>query len=260
LEFTLQTMQGQISQNYVPYNHTEEERTCRERAVEYAVETIRSLTATEESDAPLMQTPGLLVGLAMMARGGPIGVPSATNSPRSSATSPRRVSDLASALRPISQSSSSSGGGSPVSIMSQHVARSDSPPLTKPITSDWPVMNSKTRLHACIAIMNLSCGKSNKIQIAQLPLVLQSMRHVMMDAATTSEWQALTTSANAAQHLQESRLKATTCIKNLSNADANDANLLHTPGLVEALVMSFLFRWNNCMLWKRMMLPPSGRL
>ena len=33
----------------------------------------------------------------------------------------------------------------------------------------------------------------------------------------------------------EARLKATTCIKNLSNADANDGALLGTPGLVEAL-------------------------
>jgi hypothetical protein len=33
----------------------------------------------------------------------------------------------------------------------------------------------------------------------------------------------------------EARLKATTCIKNLSSADANDAALLRTPGLVEAL-------------------------
>lgn len=33
----------------------------------------------------------------------------------------------------------------------------------------------------------------------------------------------------------EGTLKATTCIKNLSNADANDASLLACPGLVEAL-------------------------
>merc|ERR1719401_1344558 len=33
----------------------------------------------------------------------------------------------------------------------------------------------------------------------------------------------------------EARLKATTCVKNLSNADANDARLLDTPGLVQTL-------------------------
>ena len=38
---------------------------------EYAVETIRSLTATEESDRFLMGTTGLLETLALVARGGP---------------------------------------------------------------------------------------------------------------------------------------------------------------------------------------------
>ena len=65
--------------------------------------------------------------------------------------------------------------------------------------------------------MNLSCGKSNKIEIAKLPQVLEAMRDVMLHSS------------------EEARLKATTCIKNLSNADANDAALLSTPGLVEAL-------------------------
>eukprot|EP00957_Ditylum_brightwellii_P127980 9760104-Ditylum_brightwellii.AAC.2 len=38
----------------------------------------------------------------------------------------------------------------------------------------------KTRLHACIAVMNLSCGKYNKIEIANIPNVLEVMR-VNMD-------------------------------------------------------------------------------
>lgn len=132
---------------------------------EYAVETIRSLTATEESDRYLMGTYGLLNTLALVARGGPFVA---------------------------------------------HVQ----PDGTR---SKIPTASEKARLHACIAIMNLSCGKANKIEIAKVPDVLESMRDVMLHSS------------------DEARLKATTCIKNLSNADANDGALLGTPGLVEAL-------------------------
>mmetsp|Transcript_53967 Transcript_53967/g.64931 ORF Transcript_53967/g.64931 Transcript_53967/m.64931 type:complete len:1036 (+) Transcript_53967:461-3568(+) len=126
-----------------------------ERAVEYAVETIRSLTATEEADEALMRAPGLLDALADLAEGR---------------------------------------------------------------------ANSKSRLHACIAIMNLSCGKSNKLEIARAPKVLIAMRTVISETRRSSRGYEI-----------ESRLKAATCIKNLSNADANDGALLGTPGLVEAL-------------------------
>jgi hypothetical protein len=132
---------------------------------EYAVETVRSLTATEESDKYLMGTYGLLNTLALVARGGPF-----------------------------------------VTHVQENGAR-----VTMPLASE------KARLHACIAIMNLSCGKANKIEIAKVPEVLEAMRDVMLNSG------------------DEARLKATTCIKNLSNADANDAALLGTPGLVEAL-------------------------
>eukprot|EP00934_Nitzschia_sp_Nitz4_P007162 Nitzschia sp. Nitz4//scaffold17_size182527//153379//156633//NITZ4_001878-RA/size182527-processed-gene-0.29-mRNA-1//1//CDS//3329539412//7152//frame0 len=132
---------------------------------EYAVETVRSLTATEESDRHLMGTYGLLNTLALVARGGPF-----------------------------------------VTRIGEHGART--------IT---PLASEKARLHACIAIMNLSCGKANKIEIAKVPDVLEAMREVMLHSS------------------DEAKLKATTCIKNLSNADANDAALLGTPGLVEAL-------------------------
>jgi len=115
---------------------------------EYAVETIRSLTATEESDAHLMPTLNLLPTLAHVA------------------------------------------------LHATH----------------------KTRLHACIAIMNLSCGKANKILICACPAVLHAMRHVMVQI-----------------DCPEASLKATTCIKNLSNADANDNALLETTGLLQAL-------------------------
>lgn len=132
---------------------------------EYAVETVRSLTATEESDRYLMGTYGLLNTLALVARGGPF-----------------------------------------VTHIQDNGVR-----CTVPLASE------KARLHACIAIMNLSCGKANKIEIAKVPDVLEAMRDVMLNST------------------DEARLKATTCIKNLSNADANDGALLGTPGLVEAL-------------------------
>lgn len=132
---------------------------------EYAVETVRSLTATEESDRHLMGTYGLLDTLALVARGGPF-----------------------------------------VTHVEENGVR-----CTIPLASE------KARLHACIAIMNLSCGKANKIEIAKIPDVLEAMRDVMVNSA------------------DEARLKATTCMKNLSNADANDAALLGTPGLLEAL-------------------------
>ncbi len=130
---------------------------------EYAVETVRSLTATEESDRYLMGTYGLLNTLALVARGGP--------------------------------------------FVQTHAGTATTIPLA----------SEKARLHACIAIMNLSCGKANKIEIAKIPEVLEAMRDVMLNSG------------------DEARLKATTCIKNLSNADANDGALLGTPGLVEAL-------------------------
>jgi hypothetical protein len=123
---------------------------------EYAVETIRSLTATEESDRYLMGSYGLLNTLALVARGGPF-----------------------------------------VTHIQDNGVR-----CTVPLASE------KARLHACIAIMNLSCGKANKIEIAKIPDVLEAMRDVMVNFT------------------DEARLKATTCIKNLSNADANDAALL----------------------------------
>jgi hypothetical protein len=133
---------------------------------EYAVETVRSLTATEESDRFLMGIPGLLNTLALVARGGPF----------------------------VTRVVQGSG-----------------------VRTTAPLASEKARLHACIAIMNLSCGKANKIEIAKIPQVLESMRDVMANSS------------------DEARLKATTCVKNLSNADANDAALLGTPGLVESL-------------------------
>eukprot|EP00957_Ditylum_brightwellii_P041450 3138836-Ditylum_brightwellii.AAC.1 len=84
--------------------------------------------------------------------------------------------------------------------------------------------SGKAQLYACIAVMNLSCGKFNKIEIAKIPNILEAMQDVMLNTHFTS-----------GQVIQEAQLKATTCINNLSNADANDVALLSTPGLVEAV-------------------------
>jgi hypothetical protein len=136
---------------------------------EYAIETVRSLTATEESDRYIMKTYGMLNTLALVARGGPF----------------------------VSHAETQENGAQ--------------------VRCTIGLASEKARLHACIAIMNLSCGKANKIEIAKVPDVLEAMRDVMMNST------------------DETRLKATTCIKNLSNADANDAALLANPGLVEAI-------------------------
>lgn len=105
------------------------------------------------------------------------------------------------------------------------------------------LVSGKARLHACIAIMNLSCGKANKLQIASIPEILEAMRDVMMappeqfSPATSTpplpNGTSSTTSPNTVA--EEARLKAATCVKNLSNADANDSSLLGSPGLIEAL-------------------------
>jgi len=152
---------------------------------EYAVETIRSLTATEESDTYLMRCGGMLNTLALCARGGPF-------------------------LRKIRN-------GSDQEVL-------------------VGLASGRARLHSCIAIMNLSCGKSNKVEIAKIPEVLEAMRDAMLmrnpPAIQTSNQ---TIIMEAKRHAEEARLKATTCVKNLSNADANDAALLKCPGLIEAL-------------------------
>ena len=162
-------------------------------AREYAVETIRSLTATEESDVHLMGCPGLLQTLACVARGGPF-------------VSVTGVDEIAA------------------------LAGQQTVPEARAVGMASP----KARLHACIAIMNLSCGKSNKVEIASVPEVLEAMRDVMLGRNFPPP-SATRDSGRAANVAKEARLKATTCIKNLSNADANDAALLNTPGLVEAL-------------------------
>lgn len=152
---------------------------------EYAVEAIRSLTATEESDAYLMRSEGILQTLALCARGGPF----------LKHTTP----------------------GSDQEIM-------------------VGLSSGRARLHACIAIMNLSCGKSNKVEIAKSPLILEAMRDAMlMRNPILLAQNSQTCIMESKRHAEEARLKATTCIKNLSNADANDEYLLNCPGLIQAL-------------------------
>ena len=89
----------------------------------------------------------------------------------------------------------------------------------------------KARLHACIALMNLSCGKANKTTIAQEPRVLAALTKVLLQSSTASN-----ISRNRSDDDDdETRLKAMACIKNLSNTDANDAALLQSPGLLSAV-------------------------
>jgi len=42
--------------------------------------------------------------------------------------------------------------------------------------------SEKARLHACIAIVNLTCGAANKIEIDKIPEVLEEMRDVMLNS------------------------------------------------------------------------------
>jgi len=173
---------------------------------EYAVETVRSLTAAEESDQYLMNSPGLLKMLALVARGGPFlqlrALPSGQGYPHDPV-----VVDVP------PQAFADNGAPRP-HLMNVHAIG---------------VASDKARLHACIAIMNLSCGKSNKVAMSSVPEILEAMRDVMLGRHFAAQPQGVTTLASEAQ------LKATTCIKNLSNVDANDEALLGTPGLVETL-------------------------
>ena len=164
-------------------------------AREYAVETIRSLTATEDSDGFLMACKGLLQALSVVARGGPF-------------------------------------------VGYEYIANGHCQ-----VTPNMGLVSGKARLHACIAIMNLSCGKANKVEIAAITEVLEAMRDVMMakpenfSPATSSPIISSSNSSNVTPKnvAAEARLKAATCVKNLSNADRNDAALLNAEGLIEAL-------------------------
>lgn len=166
-------------------------------AREYAVETIRSLTATEDSDKFLMGCSGLLKALAIVARGGPF--------------ARKRLN-----------------------MEGRHKVQT---------TTTMGLVSGKARLHACIAIMNLSCGKANKVEIGSIPEVLEAMRDVMLASneefvPATSSPPLLSGNSNSATPggvAKEARLKAATCIKNLSNADQNDSALLGSPGLIGAL-------------------------
>jgi len=182
---------------------------------EYAVETVRSLTAAEENDGYLMNAPGLLQMLALVARGGPF------------------VQHVA---PPAGQGYSNDG--MVVAVPPPEFADNGTPGPRLTMDNTMGVASDKARLHACIAIMNLSCGKSNKVEITSVTEILEGMRDVMLGRHfTTRQTRGLLggSSSKSNNVAQEARLKATTCIKNLSNADANDAALLSTPGLVETL-------------------------
>jgi len=213
-------------------------------AREYAVETIRSLTATEDSDSYLMGCVGLLKALAIVARGGPFIAPSDTSLSSAMDTlqttfSPHPVQCTPS--RGTERYNSTSSGASVTSSSSSSYYSAIGFNFTTTVNKG--LVSGKARLHACIAIMNLSCGKANKIEIASVSEILEAMRDVMMAPA---EHFAPATSSPAhpngsSSHTtpssvgEEARLKAATCVKNLSNADANDASLLGSAGLIEAL-------------------------
>jgi hypothetical protein len=175
---------------------------------EYAVETIRSLTAAEENDRYLMNAPGLLEMLALIARGGPF----LQHVPYENKL----------AVVPVPPPTFEATGGIPGSRVA--------------VDNTFCVASDKARLHACIAIMNLSCGKSNKVEITGVPEILEGMRDVMLGRHFSKAPKTSSSNPSVPKSVvDEARLKATTCIKNLSNADANDAALLGTPGLVETL-------------------------
>ena len=222
LEFVQSTALEIGSSSYysTPFDHVSKYTSPAWLGREYAVETVRSLTAAEENDQYLMKSPGMLQMLALVARGGPFVQ-----------------------LRTIP--SASSDNVIPGRMMSDPVAIAVPPPTYQDNGSPGPrlmvdntmgVASDKARLHACIAIMNLSCGKSNKIEITGVKDILEGMRDVMLGRHFATQPQNSLSSTRAVTTLaDEARLKATTCIKNLSNADANDAALLGTPGLVETL-------------------------
>ncbi|KAL3811781.1 hypothetical protein ACHAXA_004213 [Cyclostephanos tholiformis] len=172
---------------------------------EYAVETVRSLTAAEENDQYLMNSPGLLKMLALVARGGPFVMPSIA--PPSGGGYPLGDTAVVAVPPPTFAEYDASSG--------QHITG---------------VAPEKARLHACIAIMNLSCGKSNKVAITSVSEILEAMRDVMLGRHFADQPRGPSSTL-----AYEAQLKATTCIKNLSNADANDEALLGTPGLVKSL-------------------------
>jgi len=180
---------------------------------EYAVETVRSLTAAEENDRYLMNAAGLLQMLALVARGGPFIQHASSPSLQGYSSEPVVV-----AVPPPTFEDNGTPG----------------PRLM--IDNTMGVASDKARLHACIAIMNLSCGKSNKIEITGVKEILEAMRDVMLGRHFSHPPRDSSSSSRSSSNVaDEARLKATTCIKNLSNADANDAALLGTPGLVETL-------------------------
>ena len=182
---------------------------------EYSVETVRSLTAAEENDQYLMNSPGLLKMLALVARGGPfVQLHSTPLLGQQGYMSPPVV----------------------VSVPPPTFIDNGTPGPRLMMDNTMGVASDKARLHACIAIMNLSCGKSNKIEITSVSEILEAMRDVMLGRHFAAQPRSSLSSTRAVNTLSdEARLKATTCIKNLSNADANDAALLGTPGLVETL-------------------------
>ena len=90
----------------------------------------------------------------------------------------------------------------------------------------------QARIHASIAIMNLSCGQGNKATLASSPEVLQALKLILLEPLKIKNTNQSTQVLSFDETL---RLKATTTLKNLSNLDTNDVHLISFPGLVHAL-------------------------
>mmetsp|Transcript_2462 Transcript_2462/g.6170 ORF Transcript_2462/g.6170 Transcript_2462/m.6170 type:complete len:1060 (+) Transcript_2462:326-3505(+) len=101
----------------------------------------------------------------------------------------------------------------------------------------------QARIHAGIAMMNLSCGQANKARMAQCADVLQAMKSILYEQAQQrqedcrQDWETTTTTNDGSnQNLLETlQLKAATTLKNLSNLDSNDVALISCPGMLHAL-------------------------
>ena len=82
------------------------------------------------------------------------------------------------------------------------------------------VVTEQARIHACVAIMNLSCGSNqNKSILANFSSLLHALKTILVDPSSQ----------------ETMRIKAVTTLKNLSGLDTNDRALVEFPGLLHAL-------------------------
>ncbi|KAL7558668.1 hypothetical protein ACA910_010042 [Epithemia clementina (nom. ined.)] len=81
------------------------------------------------------------------------------------------------------------------------------------------IVTEHARIHACVALLNLSCGSlSCKTILAHSAPLMQGLKTILLDPSD-----------------DVFRIKAVTIIKNLSSLDSNDAAIVQYPGLLHAL-------------------------